>query len=322
MWQLNSAAHQFSWSAGQWLGISGPSGCGKTQLLVQLTAGEQIKLNRAGDNLMERPPKRRGIGWAAQGGLLWPGQSVATQLQSLGQLHQVDWQPLVEPLGVQDLLARGSDTLSGGERQRVALLSALICAKELLLLDEPVSALDESSAINVLQAARHWARERQLAALMVSHRQRDFATCCDAIYHWQSRRVVPLAEAHRAHVTHNPELAAALWELDTAPAHGRVRSGAITLETGPLSSYTRRVRIDAHDVSVARQAPGPSSIANTIKGVITELRQITAGSVLLRLNCNGQTLYALVTPGAVQSLGLAEELEVYAQFKAHAVQAA
>ncbi|WP_020210772.1 ATP-binding cassette domain-containing protein [Gilvimarinus chinensis] len=322
MWQLNLAPHQLSWDEGQWLGISGPSGCGKTQLLTQLATGHQAHLLRSEDNLITRPPKRRGIGWAAQGGLLWPAQQIERQLQSLAELHRVEWRPLADALGVRELLTRESHVLSGGERQRVALLSAMICAKDLLILDEPVSALDEHSALAVLHIARQWARERQLSALLVSHRQRDFEACCDKVYHWQSRRTMPLAMAHSTYVTEHPHLAAALWELDAAPSDGKVRSGRLTLETGPLPHHTRRIRIDAHDVSVARQPPGPSSIANTLQGTLGEITTVSDHSLLLSIYCDTQTLYSLVTPNAVQSLTLTTGITVYAQFKAHAVQPA
>ncbi|MCP8899822.1 ATP-binding cassette domain-containing protein [Gilvimarinus xylanilyticus] len=325
MWQLEFDRHRLDWQTTEWVGISGPSGCGKTQLLTHLVTGHNARLGCEGENLHALHPRQRGIGWAAQGGLVWPAQSVAQQVNQLAQIHQKqDWQSLANELGVTPLLGRDTQVLSGGERQRVALLCALICARRLLVLDEPVSALDDGATAQVLQAARTYCRHHHIPALLVSHRQRDFDSVCDSVYLWECGEQVSIESAHRRFTIQQPQQAAALWPLDlpVSAADGEVLVQGVALEAGALPPHCHRVVIPAHEVSVARQAPGPSSIANTLEGTVKSLSTIAANSVLVEIQWREQTLYALITPSAQQRLTLTLGDRVFAQFKAHAISAA
>ncbi|BFM22024.1 ATP-binding cassette domain-containing protein [Gilvimarinus japonicus] len=324
MWQLELDGQQWRWPQGQWLGISGPSGCGKTQLLTHMACGTKGLLQRgAQTNLLTLPSHKRGLGWAAQSAALWPNQRVHTMLNALAALHQANhWQRDAHELGITPLLQQYTDTLSGGERQRVALLAAVICAKNLLLLDEPVSALDANAAHHVLNAIRHITAQRELSAILVSHQWQDLAATCHWVYHWQSNSFSTLADAHRAHVLNHPSNACALWPLDGPSLNGQVLVNGQPLDCGPLAPNTLRVRIDAHEVSIAHQQPGPSSIANTLSVTVTGLSHISDTSLIATLDWHGYQLYALITPKAATTLGLAKGLCVYAQFKAHAVNSA
>lgn len=322
MWELELDRHRLAWKAAKWVGISGPSGCGKTQLLTQLVTGHNARLVCEGENLHALPARQRGIGWAAQGGLVWPAQTVARQVETLAQQHQnSDWQDLASELGVTPLLGRDTQVLSGGERQRVALLCALICARRLLVLDEPVSALDDAACAQVLHAARVYCRRCHIPALLVSHRQRDFESVCDSVYLWECGEQVTIESAHRRFTLQQPQRAAAFWPLDSpaSATQGEVLVQGVALEAGTLPPYCQRVVIPAHEVSVARQAPGPSSIANTLEGTIKALSTISANSVLVEIQWREQTLYALITPSAQQRLKLTLGDRVFAQFKAHAI---
>lgn len=324
MWQFNTGGHQWQWPVGDWLGISGPSGCGKTQLLTAIAGGHGgVLQNPAHGNLLSWPTHKRGLGWAAQSAPLWPNQTVQTMLAILAAQHQCHgWQDYAHELGIVPLLTQHTDTLSGGERQRVALLAAFICATQLLLLDEPVSALDDAAARHALNCLRRWARERQLSAIVISHQWQDLTATCDWLYHWQSSNLQPLLDAHRAHILNHPSNACALWSLGTPPHHGQLTLHSHTIDCGPLPANTQRVRIDAHEVSIARQLPCPSSIANTLSVTVSDLKPISATSVIATLDWHGHELYALITPKAVTTLALSEGQSVYAQFKAHAVNSA
>lgn len=324
MWQLKLNDHHWQWPAGQWLGISGPSGCGKTQLLTAIACGRQGLLQCSQNaNLLSYPAHKRGLGWAVQGAPLWPNQTVHTMLATLAAQHGFNhWQSYARELHITPLLAQYTDTLSGGERQRVALLSAFICAKHLLLLDEPVSALDANAAREALNCLRRWARERQLAAIIVSHQWHDLASTCDWLYQWQNQTLSPMATAHKTHVLAQPSNAYALWPLEHEPRHGQAHIAGHTLECGPLPATTSRIRIDAHEVSIARERPAPSSIANTLAVTIRDLDRISDSSLIATLDWHGHELYALITPKAAKALGLAKGQSVFAQFKAHAVNSA
>lgn len=117
-------------------------------------------------------------------------------MRALAARHQRrDWPQLAEALKLTPLLDKSTALLSGGERQRVALLCALLCAKNLLLLDEPVSALDQDAAADVLTAVREAARRRQLGAILVSHQWRDIAASCDYCYFWQTQTLLDIGSA-------------------------------------------------------------------------------------------------------------------------------
>ncbi|WP_049723397.1 ATP-binding cassette domain-containing protein [Gilvimarinus polysaccharolyticus] len=324
MWQFELDGQQWRWPKGEWLGISGPSGCGKTQLLTRIACGTSGWLQcDQHPNLLALPSHKRGLGWAAQSAPLWPNQQVQAMLGTLAKRHQFnDWQSIAHELHITPLLQQYSDTLSGGERQRVALLAAVICAKHLLLLDEPVSALDANAARQVLSVIHRIATQRQLSAILVSHQWHDLTATCHWVYHWQSNTLSTLADAHRAHVLNHPSNACALWPLDGKPHDGQVLVNGHRLECGPLAPSTLRIRIDAHEVSIARQQPGPSSIANTLKVTVTDLSHISDTSLIATLDWHGYELYALITPKAVTTLGLEKGLSVFAQFKAHAAKPA
>ena len=321
MWQLKLNGHHWQWPAGEWLGISGPSGCGKTQLLTAIACGQRGLLQSPQQtNLFDYPAHQRGLGWAVQGAPLWPNQTVHTMLASLATRHNFhDWQECARELRITPLLPQYTNTLSGGERQRVALLSAFICAKHLLLLDEPVSALDTNAAREALNCLRRWARERQLAAIIVSHQWHDLASSCDWLYQWQNQTLCAISEAHKHHVQKQPDNAYALWSLDQPPGNGQVWVNGQTLECGPLPGTTQRIRIDAHEVSIAREPPTPSSIANTLAVTINALHPVSEASIIATLDWYDSELYALITPRAVQTLALAPGQKVYAQFKAHGI---
>lgn len=320
MWELDCSGHQLSWQTGQWLGISGPSGCGKTQLLTHIATHHSGRLTHKGENILQRPLRERGFGWAAQGGLLWPGQSVSTMIRALSKLHAyADWEVLAESFGVTDLLPQSTATLSGGERQRVALLAALISAKTLLLLDEPVSALDEGAARKLLQLVYREAQSRQLSAILVSHQWRDIAATCDLCYGWESRQLQSVQQAHHDHSQHHPERATALWPLDEPSSGHSVLINGQAIECGPAPGSCRRLEIHAQDVALALQPPGASTIANTLPVELVSLDAHSPDSVLATLSWQNLELYALITPAAVERLQLQPGMSVYAQFKAHAV---
>jgi molybdate transport system ATP-binding protein len=131
--------------------VVGPSASGKTTLLRALAGLERpIEGEVAlGDTIFDRapdrhlPPERRPVGYAPQEGLLWPHRRVCEHLEPFGDRARC--LELADALGLTPLWRRPAAALSGGERQRVALGRALARSPRLLLLDEPLSALDRAS---------------------------------------------------------------------------------------------------------------------------------------------------------------------------------
>jgi len=154
---------------GEILAITGPSGCGKTTLLRCICGLEELdsgKIMLNGVDLTKIPAEERGIGLLFQKPVLYPHLSVSGNL-SLASLNNHD-KALVE-VGLPNFEDRDVDTLSGGEGQRVALARALLANPNVLLLDEPFSALDFDMSIKLISDVRALLKDRSCPAILVTH---------------------------------------------------------------------------------------------------------------------------------------------------------
>ena len=154
---------------GEILAITGPSGCGKTTLLRCICGLEELdsgKIMLNGVDLTKIPAEERGIGLLFQKPVLYPHLSVSGNL-SLASLNNHD-KALVE-VGLPNFEDRDVDTLSGGEGQRVALARALLANPNVLLLDEPFSALDLDMSIKLINDVRALLKDRSCPAILVTH---------------------------------------------------------------------------------------------------------------------------------------------------------
>ena len=154
---------------GEILAIIGRSGCGKTTLLRCICGLEELdsgKILLNGDDITTVPAEERGIGLLFQKPVLYPHLSVSGNL-SLASLNNHD-KALVE-VGLPNFEDRDVDTLSGGEGQRVALARALLANPNVLLLDEPFSALDLDMSIKLISDVRALLKDRSCPAILVTH---------------------------------------------------------------------------------------------------------------------------------------------------------
>lgn len=154
---------------GEILAIIGPSGCGKTTLLRCICGLEELdsgKILLNGDDITKSPAEERGIGLLFQKPVLYPHLTVSGNL-SLASFNNHD-KALVE-VGLPNFEDRDVDTLSGGEGQRVALARALLANPNVLLLDEPFSALDLDMSIKLISDVRALLKDRSCPAILVTH---------------------------------------------------------------------------------------------------------------------------------------------------------
>ena len=154
---------------GEILAIIGPSGCGKTTLLRCICGLEELdsgKILLNGDDITKSPAEERGIGLLFQKPVLYPHLTVSGNL-SLASFNNHD-KALVE-VGLPNFEDRDVDTLSGGEGQRVALARALLANPNVLLLDEPFSALDLDMSIKLINDVRALLKDRSCPAILVTH---------------------------------------------------------------------------------------------------------------------------------------------------------
>jgi ABC-type Fe3+/spermidine/putrescine transport system ATPase subunit len=192
--------------------LLGPSGCGKTTLL-RLIAGldvpdsgqiwlENVQVAGPGRSLL--PPFRRQIGFVFQDLALWPHLTVAGNLQFVLDAHKV---PRVERIRrIDDALklvridgfaARYPHELSGGEQQRVALARALVGTPRLLLLDEPLSGLDEELRAAMRTELARIQRTLEVTTVYVTHDREDAAVLADRVIEMRAGRIVAATENRR-----------------------------------------------------------------------------------------------------------------------------
>jgi molybdate transport system ATP-binding protein len=163
------------------LAIVGPSGAGKSTILRALAGVErrvggfiaikgEIWMDSESGKML--PAWERGVGWVPQDYLLFPHLSVGANLRYAGASEQ-QMSLVAESLEIEHLVERSPRGLSGGERQRVALGRVMLAQPELLLLDEPFSALDRALRSKVAERVGNFAREHGIPVVLVTHDERD-----------------------------------------------------------------------------------------------------------------------------------------------------
>ncbi len=337
--------------------VFGASGAGKSTLLdlicgnlppdrglIRIDERVFVDTSRGVDLATEQ----RAVGWVAQDGLLFPHLDVAANLdfgarRSRRRLErskavdhpqrsstvEIDRRRVIDTLGLSKLLQRWPRTLSGGERQRVALGRALLSNPSLLLLDEPLAALDAPRKVEILALLELIKREFAIPAIYVTHSLAEVLRLADHLVLLDVGRVVASnridALMGRAH-TPLLSMRADTGSLLTLRVSGRdpAGDGLITTLEGqtvripllPLEvGVTTRAYVQANEVIIATQAPQGLSVRNALQATILCLRDRGDGSVLVELAVGAQRLLAAVTPAAVAALALVPEQPVYALVK-------
>jgi molybdate/tungstate transport system ATP-binding protein len=179
--------------------LTGRTGCGKTSLAEILCGLRQPSSGRVWideKDMTHLEPGQRGIGYVPQDGALFPTMTVR---ENLGFAPRLKGQPraattaqveqLASLLGIGHLLERRPDHLSGGERQRVALGRALAAKPAALVLDEPLSALDEQTHGELVQLLKNVQTQMGLTALHITHHRQEAKALADAHFHLEAGRV-------------------------------------------------------------------------------------------------------------------------------------
>lgn len=328
--------------------LSGRSGSGKSTLLRCIAGLERPGHGRitwdpetwfdAGTGV-DLPPHRRGVGFVMQDSHLFPHLSVRRNLE-YGAARRglretaLDFDALVQQLGLRGLLDRGTAHLSGGERQRVAIGRALLSAPRLLLLDEPVSALDAVGSAEVLDVLERVLAALPVPCLYVSHDLRDAARLADRMLWLDGGRIA--ADGPVWQVLSDPRLPFAQEEdaasviagqvqfVDTAAGLARVAfaGGELWIAGhGVATGHAVRVQIRARDVSLALRRPEAISVLNILEATVTDIAEArnSPSQSLVRLDAGGTLLLSCITRRSVAELGLVPGSRLWALVKSAAL---
>jgi molybdate transport system ATP-binding protein len=330
--------------------LFGPSGCGKTTVL-RCIAG-LLRINGVceidGEVWQDQngaflPTHKRPLGYVFQEASLFQHLSVRRNLLFGAPRHDSDgtkggivFDEVVELLGITRLLDRSPRNLSGGERQRVAIGRALLSQPKLLLMDEPLSALDRATKNEILPFLERLRDHLNLPVVYITHDIAEVERLADQMVLMDKGHVIgagpledlqsdpslPLAAARDAAVSFEGVV------QSSEEAYGlvtlKLRGGVLTAPARPAPvGDRRRVRVIASDVSLTRETPGPSSILNVLPARIVSMKPLDTNEVVvvvaLGADGSGARLLSRMMRKSWGELGLAEGVTVYAQVKAVAL---
>ncbi len=326
--------------------LFGRSGAGKTTVVNAVAGLLKPDAGRVsvGDwTLFDLPagrwlaPHRRRIGYVFQEGRLFPHLTVRQNLAYGRWLQRTatdttDFDHVVDLLGVAPLLARSPGRLSGGEKQRVAIGRALLARPRLLLMDEPLAALDEERKAEILPYLERLRDETNIPILYVSHAVAEIARLATTVIVLDHGRAAfagpadavlsdpdaaPALGLREAGAVVNARLIAqhddGLSELEIAA--GRLLLPRVTAEIGARV----RVRIHAQDVILARVRPEGLSALNILPVQVIALRRGAGPGVIAQLAAGEDRLLARLTRRSAEALALAPGVACFAILKSVAV---
>ncbi|MES9846410.1 MAG: molybdenum ABC transporter ATP-binding protein, partial [Candidatus Sedimenticola sp. 6PFRAG5] len=284
------------------------------------------------------PPHQRQIGYVFQEASLFPHLSVKANLEygwrrTPAELRRIRFEDVVELLGIRPLLKRPTARLSGGERQRVALGRALLTSPRLLLMDEPLSALDHGAKQAILPYLESLHDEFDIPSLYVSHDPNEVARLADHMVLLNQGRVMTQGSA--ADLLTRLDLPIAGYDEAASILHGQVSSHdhtfhltwigmhggrvAVSREDLPVGRHAR-VEIKARDVSLSLQSHSDTSIINLLPAMVSDTHEVSPSQLLVRLELSdGQYLLSRITRRSAMGLGVREGMQLYAQVKSVAL---
>jgi len=325
---------------GRLTALFGRSGAGKTtvvNVIAGLVRPQHGRVVVDGRTLVDTdrgtvlPMHRRRIGYVFQEGRLFPHLTVRQNLLygrwfTPKTERSAEFTRVVELLGIAPLLDRRPALLSGGEKQRVAIGRALLASPRLLLMDEPLAALDEARKAEILPYLERLRDEARIPIVYVSHGIGEVARLADTLVLLAEGRVAaagPVAEVMgRADLFPRAEAGAVLeaavedhddrWQLTRL----RVAAGFLTVPRVELPAGRRvRIRIRARDVMLATRAPDHLSALNVLPATVADITPGDGPTADIRLDCAGDRLLARLTRRSIEALELAPGRPVHAVIK-------
>lgn len=323
--------------------IFGKSGAGKSSL-INLVAGlakpdeGQIYLNERvlfdSDKKINLAPEKRQVGYVFQEHRLFPHYSVEKNLKyGCKRFDLAKFLQIVQLLGIEHLLERFPNSLSGGEKQRVAIGRALLSEPDILLMDEPLSALDLPRKKELLDYLSELAKQVEIPILYVSHsldevvRLADFLLLLDngKVTAFDRTSVVWQSEAFKAWQPESQKVS--LLELPIVAENSDYKMVALGIgeqqiwlssEKHYQISDKLRITLNSRDISLATSKPEQTSIRNLLQGTICKISPEN-DRLDIAVNVAGETIWASISQWAFDELQLDVGKAVYLQIKAVAL---
>ena len=325
--------------------LFGASGAGKTTLLDcvsglqtpdegTIAIGETILFDS--QSRVNLPPSRRSVAYLLQSLALFPHMTVEQNVQyGLASLNKADRDTrsgeVLESFRISSLVQRRPSEISAGERQRVALARALVTRPRVLLLDEPLTALDAVTKGRILDDLRAWNRRHRIPVLYVTHDREEVFALGESAIVLEEGRIVAQGSPHEVLQRPQSETVAQLAGFENIfecsltgshPEYGtmtcRIAGSTLDLEV-PLvrvnASLPLRVGIRAGDILLASSLPQGLSARNVLAGTITSLEQRDM-KVIAVVTC-GPAFEVHLTLGARESLQLKPGARVWLVVKTY-----
>jgi len=313
--------------------LFGASGSGKTTVLRAVAGLTRPDTGRigVGDRTLfdaatgiDVPVERRRVGYVFQQLALFPHMSIADNIAyGLCSLpadeRRARVSAIAESFRITGVLDHRPGQTSGGERQRAALARALVTEPSLLLLDEPLSALDRPIQSRIIEDLRRWNETHRIPVLYVTHGHREVFALGERVIVLEDGHVVATGSPHEVLDQPGRESLANLAGFENVfegtVIERRTAAGTMQCRIGvdhaelevPLSSAgvgsQVRIAIRAGDILVANQEPRGVSARNILRGRLVEVRR--EGATMIASIEAGQVFAVHLTPGGFESLGLA-----------------
>jgi molybdate transport system ATP-binding protein len=325
--------------------LFGASGSGKTTLLRciagllrpesgHITIGDEILFDS--EARVDIPVRERRIGFLFQNLALFPHLTVTRNIEyGLNGLRRADAQQRIENVlkmfGISGLRNHKPNEISGGERQRVALARALVTDPRVLMLDEPLSALDYATQSQIIGDLRVWNSVQRIPILYVTHSQREVFALGERVVVLQEGKILaqgtpqevleaPAYESiaqlagfenffDATVLSLNADLGTMLCRLDGAKTEVEVPLSRVAVHS------KIRIAIRAGDILIAGESPRALSARNVMPARIVSLRR--EGAMVVAEIDAGRSFEVHITPGACESLGLKPEGQVWLVIKTH-----
>ncbi len=326
--------------------LFGRSGSGKTSM-IRIIAGlarpdaGQVVLD--GEVLTDTERRifvakhRRRFGYVFQEARLFPHLSVRHNLSygrwfasATGSAEGLDH--IVSLLGIENLLERRPEKLSGGEKQRVAIGRALLSAPRLLLMDEPLAALDEARKAEVMPYLERLRDEMDIPIVYVSHSIAEVARLANQVVVMRDGRVEAVGSAVDV-LSHPPASferrdAGALLEGTVESLDVQHRIATIALKSARLHvpgamlnlGKPVRVRIPSRDVMLAMKKPEALSALNVLEGTVQNMTQADDATIDVLVDCGGDAILSRITSFSAERLGVRIGSPVFAVIKTVALE--